>query len=134
MAFPCNQFGGQMPIGDGEDMVCHLKKREADIGDVFAKVKIHHYSPTILPWYIFSKIRLYFRSTVMETPPVHCTNISRTKLLVPRLGPQSSGISSNSWWTKRAKWSTVMHRRRTQWILQLISMTFSNHTFYEQPR
>lgn len=27
-----------MPVKDGEEMVCHLEKRNAEIGDVFAKV------------------------------------------------------------------------------------------------
>lgn len=27
-----------MPEGDGDEMVCHLKQQNAEIGDVFAKV------------------------------------------------------------------------------------------------
>lgn len=38
LSFPCNQFGGQMPEADGEEMVCHLKSANADVGDVFQKV------------------------------------------------------------------------------------------------
>lgn len=38
LAFPCNQFASQMPEGDGDEMVCHLKQQNAEIGDVFAKV------------------------------------------------------------------------------------------------
>lgn len=38
LAFPCNQFSSQMPEANGEEMVCHLKKANANIGDVFAKV------------------------------------------------------------------------------------------------
>lgn len=56
LAFPCNQFGGQMPIGDGEDMVCHLKKREADIGDVFAKINCNGNSACSLYKYLKDKI------------------------------------------------------------------------------
>lgn len=40
LSFPCNQFAGQMPESDGDDMVCHLKKENANVGDVFAKVFI----------------------------------------------------------------------------------------------
>lgn len=39
LAFPCNQFASQMPESNGEDMVCHLKKANANIGDVMAKVR-----------------------------------------------------------------------------------------------
>lgn len=38
LGFPCNQFAGQMPENDGDDMVCHLQKENASFGDVFAKV------------------------------------------------------------------------------------------------
>lgn len=38
LAFPCNQFASQMPESNGEDMVCHLKKANANIGEVMAKV------------------------------------------------------------------------------------------------
>lgn len=38
LAFPCNQFASQMPEANGEEMVCHLKKANANIGDIFAKV------------------------------------------------------------------------------------------------
>lgn len=36
--FPCNQFAGQMPEGNGEAMMCHLRDKNADIGDIMAKV------------------------------------------------------------------------------------------------
>lgn len=38
LSFPCNQFGGQMPEADGEEMVCSIKSANADVGDVFQKV------------------------------------------------------------------------------------------------
>lgn len=41
LSFPCNQFGGQMPEADGEEMVCHLKSANADVGDVFQKVDVN---------------------------------------------------------------------------------------------
>ncbi|EAA08535.3 AGAP004247-PB [Anopheles gambiae str. PEST] len=41
LSFPCNQFGGQMPEGDGEEMVCHLRSAKAEVGDVFAKIKVN---------------------------------------------------------------------------------------------
>lgn len=41
LSFPCNQFGSQAPEGDGEEMVCHLKSANADVGDVFQKVSLY---------------------------------------------------------------------------------------------
>ncbi|XP_053670775.1 uncharacterized protein LOC128721085 isoform X3 [Anopheles nili] len=41
LSFPCNQFGGQMPEGDGEEMVCHLRSAKAEVGDVFAKIDVN---------------------------------------------------------------------------------------------
>ncbi|XP_055383806.1 uncharacterized protein LOC129613671 isoform X3 [Condylostylus longicornis] len=41
LSFPCNQFNSQMPEGDGEAMVCHLRDAKADIGDVFAKIDVN---------------------------------------------------------------------------------------------
>lgn len=38
IAFPCNQFAGQMPEENGDAMVCHLKKANAEFGDIMAKV------------------------------------------------------------------------------------------------
>lgn len=53
LAFPCNQFGSQMPEHDGEEMVCHLKNQEADIGDVFAKVNVN--GNNVIPLYKYLK-------------------------------------------------------------------------------
>ncbi|XP_050082933.1 uncharacterized protein LOC126569708 isoform X3 [Anopheles aquasalis] len=41
LSFPCDQFGGQMPEKDGEEMVCHLRSAKANVGDVFAKIKVN---------------------------------------------------------------------------------------------
>ncbi|KAJ6640716.1 putative phospholipid hydroperoxide glutathione peroxidase, partial [Pseudolycoriella hygida] len=41
LSFPCNQFGSQSPEEDGEEMVCHLKSAQADVGDVMKKVKVN---------------------------------------------------------------------------------------------
>lgn len=41
LSFPCNQFANEMPEQDGEEMVCHLKKANADLGDVFQKVDVN---------------------------------------------------------------------------------------------
>lgn len=41
LSFPCNQFSSQMPEKDGEEMVCHLKSANADVGDVFARVNVN---------------------------------------------------------------------------------------------
>ncbi|XP_037904339.1 probable phospholipid hydroperoxide glutathione peroxidase isoform X3 [Hermetia illucens] len=41
LSFPCNQFGGQMPEANGEEMVCHLRDAKADVGDVFAKINVN---------------------------------------------------------------------------------------------
>ncbi|XP_055546701.1 uncharacterized protein LOC129731021 isoform X2 [Wyeomyia smithii] len=41
LSFPCNQFGSQMPEKDGEEMVCHLRNANADVGDVFARVNVN---------------------------------------------------------------------------------------------
>ncbi|XP_055607543.1 uncharacterized protein LOC129755196 isoform X2 [Uranotaenia lowii] len=41
LSFPCNQFGSQMPEKDGEEMVCHLRSANADVGDVFAKIDVN---------------------------------------------------------------------------------------------
>ncbi|KAH8253675.1 hypothetical protein KR032_006434 [Drosophila birchii] len=38
--FPCNQFGGQMPESDGQEILDHLRKEGANIGHVFAKIKV----------------------------------------------------------------------------------------------
>lgn len=41
LSFPCNQFANEMPEADGEEMVCHLKKANAEVGDVFKKVDVN---------------------------------------------------------------------------------------------
>lgn len=41
LSFPCNQFASQMPQADGEEMVCHLRSAQADVGDVFKKVNVN---------------------------------------------------------------------------------------------
>lgn len=41
LSFPCNQFANEMPEKDGEEMVCHLKKANANVGDVFKKVDVN---------------------------------------------------------------------------------------------
>lgn len=41
LGFPCNQFAGQMPEGDGDEMICHLQKEKAEFGDIFAKVSYY---------------------------------------------------------------------------------------------
>lgn len=41
LSFPCNQFANEMPEADGEEMVCHLKKANANVGDVFKKVDVN---------------------------------------------------------------------------------------------
>ncbi|KAH8347906.1 hypothetical protein KR084_002316 [Drosophila pseudotakahashii] len=38
--FPCNQFGGQMPESDGQEMLDHLRKEGANIGHLFAKIEV----------------------------------------------------------------------------------------------
>lgn len=41
LSFPCNQFANEMPEKDGEEMVCHLKKANADLGVIFKKVDVN---------------------------------------------------------------------------------------------
>ncbi|EDX07769.1 glutathione peroxidase homolog BsaA [Drosophila simulans] len=38
--FPCNQFGGQMPESDGQEMLDHLRREGANIGHLFAKIDV----------------------------------------------------------------------------------------------
>lgn len=40
LAFPCSQFMNQMPEGDGDEMLCHLKSKNAAPGAIMAKVRI----------------------------------------------------------------------------------------------
>ncbi|XP_034482284.1 probable phospholipid hydroperoxide glutathione peroxidase isoform X2 [Drosophila innubila] len=53
--FPCNQFNSQMPEADGEAMVCHLRDSKADIGELFAKVKVNGDDAAPLYKYLKSK-------------------------------------------------------------------------------
>nr|ABD83336.1 phospholipid glutathione peroxidase [Mayetiola destructor] len=55
LGFPCNQFNGQMPEGDGEETVCHLQKEKADFGDIFAKIKVNGDSASPLYKYLKEK-------------------------------------------------------------------------------
>lgn len=41
LSFPCNQFANEMPEHDGEEMVCHLQKANANVGDVFKKIEVN---------------------------------------------------------------------------------------------
>lgn len=38
LSFPCNQFYDRMQEGDGDEMLCHLKIRNASLGGIMAKV------------------------------------------------------------------------------------------------
>ncbi|XP_017051560.1 probable phospholipid hydroperoxide glutathione peroxidase [Drosophila ficusphila] len=38
--FPCNQFGGQMPESDGQEVLNHLRSHGANIGHLFAKIDV----------------------------------------------------------------------------------------------
>ncbi|XP_073835934.1 glutathione peroxidase homolog with thioredoxin peroxidase activity isoform X2 [Musca autumnalis] len=53
--FPCNQFGSQMPEGDGEAMVCHLRDANANIGDVFKKIDVNGSNAAPLYQYLKAK-------------------------------------------------------------------------------
>lgn len=53
LSFPCNQFANEMPEKDGEEMVCHLKKANADLGAVFKKVDVN--GENAAPLYKFLK-------------------------------------------------------------------------------
>jgi len=53
LAFPCNQFANEMPEQDGEEMVCHLKKANANVGDLFQKVDVN--GENAAPLYKFLK-------------------------------------------------------------------------------
>lgn len=44
LAFPCNQFMNQMPEGDGDEMLCHLKSKNAAPGAIMAKVNEHQFN------------------------------------------------------------------------------------------
>jgi len=51
LSFPCNQFGSQMPQKDGEDMMCHLEKRNVKVGDVFQKIDVN--GKNAAPLYVY---------------------------------------------------------------------------------
>lgn len=53
ISFPCNQFGYQMPEQNGEDMICHLRSKNAEYGDVMAKIHVN--GADTLPLYKFLK-------------------------------------------------------------------------------
>lgn len=53
LSFPCNQFANEMPEKDGEEMVCHLKKANADLGQIFKKVDVN--GDTAAPLYKYLK-------------------------------------------------------------------------------
>lgn len=56
LSFPCNQFGGQSPEQDGEEMVCHLQKASAKLGDLFKKIDVN--GPKATPLFQFLKQKL----------------------------------------------------------------------------
>lgn len=53
LSFPCNQFANEMPEKDGEEMICHLQKANAKIGDVFKRVEVN--GKNTAPLYAFLK-------------------------------------------------------------------------------
>jgi glutathione peroxidase-family protein len=44
-----------MPEADGEEMVCHLRSKNADLGDVFAKVNVN--GSDAIPLYNYLKYK-----------------------------------------------------------------------------
>lgn len=56
LSFPCNQFASEMPEADGEEMVCHLRSANADVGDLFKKVDVN--GDNALPLYKYLKHKL----------------------------------------------------------------------------
>ncbi|XP_055305948.1 uncharacterized protein LOC129570392 isoform X1 [Sitodiplosis mosellana] len=64
LGFPCNQFAGQMPEGDGDEMVCHLQKEKADFGDIFAKINVNGNSAIPLYKYLKEKQNGFFGSAI----------------------------------------------------------------------
>lgn len=53
LSFPCNQFGKQMPQKDGDAMMEHLEKKDANVGDVFKKIDVN--GANAAPLYKFLK-------------------------------------------------------------------------------
>jgi len=64
LGFPCNQFAGQMPESDGDDMVCHLKQQQAEFGDIFAKVNVNGNNAIPLYKYLKEKQNGFFGSAI----------------------------------------------------------------------
>ncbi|XP_055305953.1 uncharacterized protein LOC129570393 [Sitodiplosis mosellana] len=56
LSFPSNQFGGQMPEGDGDEMLCHLKSRNAAPGGILAKIDVN--GDNAIPLYKYLKEKL----------------------------------------------------------------------------
>lgn len=56
LSFPCNQFGGQAPEKDGEEMVCHLLKSNTKLGDLFRKIDVN--GPNTNPLFKYLKQKL----------------------------------------------------------------------------
>lgn len=55
LSFPCNQFASEMPEADGEEMVCHLAKSKADVGDLFKKIDVN--GPKASPLWQYLKLK-----------------------------------------------------------------------------
>lgn len=55
LSFPCNQFANEMPEKDGEEMVCHIQKANADLGTLFKKVDVNGASADPLYKYLKEK-------------------------------------------------------------------------------
>ncbi|XP_031633811.1 probable phospholipid hydroperoxide glutathione peroxidase isoform X2 [Contarinia nasturtii] len=55
LGFPCNQFAGQSPENDGDEMVCQLEKDKGEFGDVFAKINVNGNSAAPLYKYLKDK-------------------------------------------------------------------------------
>jgi len=64
LGFPCNQFAGQMPESDGDEMVCHLQKEKAEFGDIFAKINVNGNSAIPLYKYLKEKQNGFFGSAI----------------------------------------------------------------------
>lgn len=57
LSFPSNQFGGQMPEGDGDEMLCHFKVRSAEPGGILAKINVNGDSAIPLFKYLKDKLK-----------------------------------------------------------------------------
>ncbi|XP_031632070.1 probable phospholipid hydroperoxide glutathione peroxidase [Contarinia nasturtii] len=57
LLFPSNQFNGQMPEGDGDEMLCHLKMKNAAPGRIFAKVDVNGDKAHPLYKYLKNKLK-----------------------------------------------------------------------------